>query len=121
MSTSKKSQFLLLFRHPQEGPDPTPAEMEQIMGRWVAWMKGLKARGQFVGADRLEDAGKVVRGAAGSRVTDGPFAETKEVVGGFVVVAADNLAQAVEFSRGCPGLDHGTVIEVRPIEQLPPI
>ena len=121
MSTSAKSQFLLLFRHPSEGPDPTPEEMQQIMGRWVAWMKGMKAKGQFVGADRLDDGGKVVRGPGGKSVTDGPFAETKEIVGGYVIVAADSLAQAVELSRGCPGLDNGTIIEVRPIEQLPPI
>jgi hypothetical protein len=118
MSISKKPQFLLLFRHPNEAPDPTPEEMEQIMGRWVAWMRGMKAQGQFVAADRLEDGGKVLRGAA---MTDGPFAESKEIVGGFIVVSADTLAQAAEIARGCPGLPTGTIVEVRPIEDLPEI
>jgi hypothetical protein len=54
-------------------------------------------------------------------VTDGPYAEAKETVGGYVVIAADNLAQAVEIAKGCPGLDYETLVEVRPIEKLPPI
>jgi len=118
MSTSNKSQFLLLFRHPNEAPDPSPEEMQQIFGKWMAWMKGLKAQGHFVAADRLDDGGKVLRGTS---VTDGPFAEAKEIVGGFVIVAADHLAHAAELARGCPGLAGGTVVEVRPIEDLPPI
>ena len=118
MSTSKKSQFLLLFRHPSDGPDPSPEEMQQIFGKWMAWMKGMKAKGQFVAADRLEDGGKVLRGTT---VTDGPFAESKEIVGGFVIVGADSLAEATEIGRGCPGLPMGTIVEVRPIEPPPPV
>jgi hypothetical protein len=121
MSTAKKSQFLLLFRHPQDGPDPSPEEMQQIFGQWMAWMKGMKAKGQFVVADRLEDGGKVLRGPAGSTVTDGPFAESKEIVGGFVIVTADSLADASAIARGCPGFAYGTIVEVRPIEDLPAI
>jgi hypothetical protein len=116
---SKKSQFLLLFRHAQAGPDPTPEEMQQIFGRWMEWMKGMNAQGVFAGANRLEDTGKVLRGPRGSSVTDGPFAESKEIVGGYVLLTADNLKQAVEIARGCPGLDHETIVEVRPVEPLP--
>ena len=121
MSTSQKSQFLLLFRHPSDGPDPSPDEMQQIFGQWMAWMKGMKAKGQFVTADRLEDGGKVLRGPTGSTMTDGPFAESKEIVGGFVIVTADHLAQASEIARGCPGFAMGTIVEVRPIEDLPEV
>ena len=116
---SNKSQFLLLFRHSQEGPDPTPAEMEQIMGRWMAWMKGMGAKDVFAGANRLQETGKVLRGPGGKALTDGPFAEAKEVVGGYVMVTAENYAQAVELARGCPGLDMGTIVEVREVEPLP--
>ena len=116
---NQKSQFLLLFRHSQEGPDPTPAEMEQIMGRWMAWMKGLGAKGHFAGANRLQETGKVLRGPGGKSVTDGPFAEAKEIIGGYVMVTAANYAQAVELARGCPGLDMGTFVEVREVELLP--
>ncbi len=120
MSTqTKKSQFLLLFRHPQEGPDPTPQEMEQMMGRWMAWMKGMSAKGVFAGANRLQDTGKVLRGPQGASVTDGPFVESKELVGGYIMIMADNYAQAVEIARGCPGLDNETIVEVREVEPLP--
>jgi hypothetical protein len=120
MSTTEKTQFLLLFRHSVEGPDPTPEEMQQIFGKWMAWLKGIKSKGQYVGGDRLHDAGKVLRPRGGS-VTDGPYAEAKETVGGYVIVLADNLAHAAEIAKGCPGLEDETIVEVRPLEQLPPI
>lgn len=118
-NTAQKPQFLLLFRHEMEGPDPSPEEMQQIFGRWMEWMKGMGARGEFAGANRLEDTGKVLTGPKGSTVTDGPYIEAKEVVGGYVIVSADNIDQAVEIARGCPGLDTETIVEVRPVEPLP--
>ena len=120
MSTAAQSaQFLLLFRHSQEGPDPTPAEMEQIMGKWMAWLKGMGARGQMVGANRLQETGCVLRGP-GAEMSDGPFAEAKEIVGGYVLVNAPDLAAATAIARGCPGLAMSTtIVEVRPVEPLP--
>lgn len=120
MSNPEKPQFLLIFRSPQAGPDPTPEEMQQIFGKWMAWMKGMKAKGQYVGGDRLDESGKVLR-PRGSSVTDGPYAEAKETVGGYIIVSADTLAQAAEIAKGCPGLEGETIVEVRPIEKLPPI
>ncbi len=121
-SATPSPQFLLLFRHSPEGPDPTPAEMEQIMGKWMAWMKGMGARGELAGANRLQDSGRVIRGPGGKTVTDGPFAEAKEIVGGYILVQARDLAAATVIARGCPGLDHGdTIVEIRPVEPLPPL
>ncbi len=119
MSTTEKPQFLLLFRNSQSGPDPTPEEMQQIFGKWMAWMKAMKAKGQYVGGDRLDDAGKVLR--TSKAVTDGPYVEAKETVGGYIIVSADTLAQAADIAKGCPGFEYGTIVEVRPIEKLPPI
>ncbi len=123
MSTeSKATQFLLLFRHSKEGPEPTPEELQQIFRRWVAWMKGMKARGEFAGADRLLDTGAVLRGPQGASLTDGPFVEAKEVVGGYVLINAPSLPAAIAIARGCPGLaTNSTIVEVRPIEPLPAI
>jgi hypothetical protein len=120
MSNTEKSQFLLIFRSPNDGPDPTPEEMQQIFGKWMAWMKGMKAKGQYVAGDRLDESGKVLRPGKSS-VTDGPYVEAKETVGGYIILMADNLAQAAEIAKGCPGLDGQTIVEVRPIEKLPPI
>ena len=121
MSNPPTTNYLFVFRHPAAGPEPTPAEMQQIFGKWMAWMKGMKAKGQYIAGDRLDDGGKVVRNPRGATVTDGPFAEAKEIVGGYVIVAAPSLAAAADLAKGCPGLDNGTIVEVRPIEPLPPI
>jgi hypothetical protein len=120
MSNTEKPQFLLVFRSPNEGPDPTPEEMQQIFGKWMAWMKGMKAKGQYVAGARLEESGKVLHPGKSS-VTDGPYVEAKETVGGYIILSADNLAQAAEIAKGCPGLDAQTIVEIRPIENLPPI
>ena len=70
------------------------------MGKWMAWMKGMGARGQFAGANRLQDTGRVLRGPGGKDVTDGPFAESKEIVGGYILVTAPDLAAATVIARG---------------------
>jgi hypothetical protein len=119
MSTSKKSDFLLLFRHLKDGPDLSPEEMQQTFGRWRDWLKGMKEKGQLTIVAKLQEGGQVRSGATGSSVTDGPFAESKEIVGGLAVVQADSLAQASEIARGCPGFAMGSVVEIRPIEDLP--
>jgi hypothetical protein len=121
MNKSKKSEFLLVFRQPQDEPDPTPEEMEKILSRWMDWMKSMNSRGEMRGVNRLQDTGKVLRGVRGAKVTDGPFVESKEVVGGYILIAADDLAQATEIARGCPGLDRNTIVEIRPVEPLPSV
>lgn len=122
MSNPTTSHYLLLFRHPQDGPEPTPAEMERILGQWMAWMKSMKTKGQFVGANRLEETGAVIRPLPGAAVSDGPFIEAKEIVGGYIIVAAASLAEAIEIGKGCPGIASGaTIVEVRPVEPLPPL
>jgi len=115
---SNKSQFLLLLRQPHAGPHPTPEEMQQIMGRFMEWMQGMSAKGIVAGTNGLEDTGKVLRGSRGASVTDGPFAESKEVVGGYVLISADSLSHAVEIARDCPGLDYRMAVEVRPVKLM---
>jgi len=117
MSTSSnKSPFLFVFRSPQNQPDPTPEEMQKIFGSWMAWVKGLKDQGIYVAGEPLEEAGKVLRGPRGKSLTDGPFAESKEIVGGYLIVHADSLDAATTIACDCPGLSHGGTVEVRPID-----
>jgi hypothetical protein len=112
MKQPAHAHYLLLLRH--SGTMPTPAELEKIMAKFKTWMDGIKARGEFVATSGLEFTGKVVR--TGGIVSDGPFAEAKEVVGGFVIVAARSLEHATEIARACPGLEQpGTTVEVRPV------
>lgn len=116
MSTPPTSQYLLLLRH--GGTPPPPAELAQIMAKFKTWMDGIKARGEFVATNGLEFTGKVLR--TGGAVSDGPFIEAKEMVGGYIVVAARDLDHAIEIARDCPGLQRpGTNVEVRPIASRP--
>lgn len=112
MSTPDKAQFILLFSDRVDSPDPSPEEMQQIMGKWMGWLQGLKTQGVYVAGNRLEDGRKVIRG---SKFTDGPFVESKEVVSGYIVVLAQDLAQAEKIGQGCPGLEYSTTVEVRPM------
>ena len=107
------SEFLFLYRGAE--PSRTPAEMQQQMQRWGSWMKNLSEKGHIKNPGHpLERAGKVVRKG---NVTDGPFAE-KDVVGGYTLVEAKDLAHAVELSAGCPIHEYGGMVEVRPIMQM---
>jgi hypothetical protein len=112
-----KPQFLLLLRQPNTGPAPTADEMRQIMDRFGEWMAGLSARGMVVGTNGLETTGTVLRGPRGASTTDGPFAESKEIIGGYVLITADDFEAAVEAARDCPGLDYRMAVEVRPVKQ----
>ena len=113
---SNKSQFMLLLRQPSEGPHPTPEEMQKIMARFMEWMKGMGAQGILVASNGLDDTGKVLRGPQGASMSDGPYPEAKEIVGGYVLITADNIGQAVAIARDCPGLDYRMAVEVRPVK-----
>ena len=116
MSHTSTGHYLLLLRH--YGTMPAPAELEKIMAKFKIWMDGIKARGEFVATNGLQFTGKVLR--TGGKISDGPFVEAKEIVGGYVIVAAASLEHAMEIAQGCPGLQQpGTTVEVRPIQSCP--
>jgi hypothetical protein len=110
------NEFVFLYRG---GERPASAEQgQQVLQKWMAWFKDLADKGHVVDRGQpLERSGKVVRGGAKS-VTDGPFAETKDVVGGYTLIKADDLAHAVELAKGCPILQRGGDVEVRPVMKL---
>lgn len=108
------SQFTYLFR----GRDVTSSadQMQKTMQKWVVWFKELEAAGRLKDPGHpLENRGMTVTGK--QIVNDGPYAETKDVVGGFIVIEADDLKHAAELAKGCPILQVGGSVEVRPIER----
>lgn len=108
--------FLYLYRGGRRGQ--TPEESDKIMQKWLGWMKGLTDSGNLKDPGQpLEAEGKVV-GDNGRTITDGPFAEAKDLVGGFTLVQADTLARAAELARDCPILEVGGSVEVRPIMRM---
>ena len=110
------SEFTYLFR----GRDvaASPEQMQKTTQKWVAWFKDLGAKGHLKNPGHpLENTGKVVAGKQ-KAVSDGPYAEAKDVVGGYIVVEASDLHQAVELSKECPILDVGGSVEVRPNQKI---
>ena len=110
------SQFLFLFRHPVGAPDPSPEEMQKSFEKWMGWINGLKSTGACLASGRLTDEAHVLRGKRAPKTTDGPFVEGKEVIGGYLVVTARDLAAASEMAEQCPGLEGIYSVEVRPIQ-----
>ena len=115
------SQFLYLYRSTdvqRQQAMGTPESAQQSMQKWVRWMQELDAKGHLKDRGQpLDRAGKVVRGTQKS-VTDGPYTEAKDLVGGYTLIEARDLAQATELSRGCPALEIGGSVEVRPVREI---
>ena len=107
-------EFLLLFRsHEADRKNNTPEETQARMNKWQQWIGGLAQSGNMLGAQPLAPEGRVLRGTS-KKLTDGPFMEGKEVLGGYVLLKAGDYDEAVKISEGCPILDdeNGTV-EIR--------
>ena len=108
------SDFAFLYR----GRDTSASaeQMQKTMEKWRAWFKELGENGHLKDIGHpLENSGKVIKGKMKS-VIDGPFAEAKDVVGGFTLIQARDLDQAAELSLSCPILEVGGSVEVRPIQ-----
>ena len=111
------ASFMLIFRGGNAAGD-SPEQMQQHMQKWFAWFEGLTRSGVYKGQGApLEQRGKVVRGARKS-VSDGPFAEAKDLVGGYAIVEAKDLDAAVEIARGCPTYEKDGAVEVRPVRPM---
>jgi len=109
------SEFVFLYR----GGDRalSPEVVQQNMNQWVAWFKDLTAKGHMVDRGQpLDGSGKVVNST--KMVTDGPFAEAKDVIGGYTLIQAKDLAEAAELAKGCPLLARSGAVEVRPVLKM---
>lgn len=106
---------MLLFRGPHWDKGLSTNELQQAMNDVMAWFEGLSERGKIKGAQPLGGQGRVISGTDGRFVVDGPFAESKESVGGYLILQADSLGEAVEIARSMPTLRYGISVEVRPI------
>jgi hypothetical protein len=113
------SEFVYLFRASdaeRREAMGTPERAQRSLQAWLAWIRELEAKGHLKDPGQpLGHTGKVVSGKK-KVVTDGPYAEAKDVLLGFMVIEARDLAQAVELSKGCPMLDGEGSVEIRPVE-----
>lgn len=108
-------QFLLLFRGRDTAPDASPEQIQAQFQKWMDWINGLVQDGKYKGGNRLDISGKTIAGTK-KIVTDGPYMEGKEMLGGYIVVEVENYDDALAIADNCPILDGETgSVEVRKI------
>lgn len=112
----------LLFLHsePNIFDQASPEEIQAVIQKYSTWKKEMAKAGVLTGGEKLQDGtGRVLRRSGGqTSVNDGPYTESKEIIGGLFEIQAPNYEQAVAAAEGCPHLDYGT-IEIREIEPVP--
>ena len=110
--------FLLLFRSDfAKMAQISPEEMQAVMKKWMDWIGGIAARNKLADrGNRLEKTGKVLK--PDNVITDGPYTEVKESLGGYSIVKADSMEEAVEIAKGCPIFSVGGSVEVREVSVI---
>jgi hypothetical protein len=107
---NQENEFVFLFRQP--ALNHSPEKQEEIQKKWETWIGGIAAQGKIASNGlHLTPGGSVLK--SGGVVTDGPFVEIREILGGFIVVKADTMDDAVTLAHGCPAIDEGGSVEIR--------
>jgi hypothetical protein len=112
------SDYLLLFRGTNWDKELSPEQIQKVVSDWAAWFERLTQEGKCKGGHPLQNQGKFVSGKKGRTVADGPFAESKEAIGGFFYLQVANEEEAIAIAQQCPGLEYGCVVEVRPVAAM---
>ena len=108
-------EFILIFRHEDGSKIASPEQMQIWMKQTQDWIGGIAAQNKFVGGNGLPFDDSRVVGHNGV-VTNGPFGDIKETIGGYIIVKAESADEAAEFAKGCPVLQgEGNTVEVRQI------
>jgi hypothetical protein len=112
--------LLLLHQKPTRYRNLAPEEMQKILGSYVAWREALLKQNKLRGGEKLtDDGGRRLRTDGGSiSVTDGPFSESQEILGGFFMIEAANYEEIVEIARTCPHLTGEKWIEIRQVDAI---
>lgn len=119
-TTPVNNEYLLILRNTEWGHDMPVHEAQAALESMLHWVEALNQEGIFVAGQPLGPDGAVVSGST-AEITDGPFAESKEIVGGYIVVRASSLDGALKAAKRCPVLKFGVTVEVRPLLQNCPL
>jgi hypothetical protein len=112
------SEYVMLYRNTAEATAGSPDQQQQKMVKWRAWFQELQTKGELKSIGQpLEEGGRLVAGKK-KVVTDGPYAETKDLVGGYSLIEARDLDHAAKIASGCPILENGGSVEVRQVRQM---
>jgi len=117
MNTQHQEDYLLLFRGNAWLKQLSDAEVQKVTSEWMNWFEGLVQEGKCKDGHPLRDMCKLVTGKRGHIVIDGPFAESKEAIGGYFHLQVADEDEAVAIAQKCPGLGYGCVVEVRPLAE----
>ena len=112
---------MLLYRIGEWYNKLSHAELQELINQNKAWFEGLTAQGKAKPGRALERKGAIVSGVNGRIVTDGPFAESKETIGGYLVLEVEAIEEAIAIAQSSPGLAYGGSIEVRPLAEECPL
>jgi len=115
MSASNKNGYLLLSSSDEWYNNLSLEELQKVVQQNKAWVDGLVAQGKVKGGQALAREGVIVSGNNRRVVSDGPFAESKEVIGGTLLLDVATMEEAIAIAKACPSLRYNTNIEVRPI------
>jgi hypothetical protein len=114
------AQFIFLIR--SEGADfskYSAGDFQELLKKYQAWTQKLKTEGRFLAGEKLSnDRGKSLKAKAGKIIVDGPYADSKEAIGGFYIIEASDINEAVEIGKGCPSLTYGGSVEIREVDQM---
>jgi hypothetical protein len=109
------SEYMLLFRGTHWDKDLSPEELQNVMEQWAEWFDRLVQGGKIKSANPLMDEGKIVSSKRNQILADGPFAESKEAIGGYFLLQKIDFEEALEIAKQCPALKYGVIVEVRPV------
>jgi hypothetical protein len=121
MNTQNQNGYMLLYRSDEWYKRLSHAELRNLMNQNKAWIERLTAQGKAKPGRALERRGAIVSGRNGRFVTDGPFAESKEAIGGYLVLVVETMDEAIAIAQSSPGLAYGGSIEVRPVADECPL
>jgi hypothetical protein len=112
--------MLILADDPSAFRDVTPAQMEAVIAKYMAWTAKIKQDGRLLEGEKLADeGGRRIKSKAGKPVVvDGPYAESKEVVGGFYIIKAKDYDDAVSVALTCPHVEFGAYLDVRKVDEI---
>ncbi len=109
-------EFMMIFRNEKSQEKSSPEQMQAMIKLWQDWIGGIAAQGKFVATNALGFEGKTIDSKG--IVTDGPYTELKEIVGGYIIVKEKSIDEALKLSEGCPVLALGGKVEIRDVMVL---
>ena len=121
MNTQNENGHMLLFSSNEWYKELSHDEIQKVISQTKAWFERLNAQGKVKDGQALARKGAIVSGRNGRLVSDGPFAESKEAIGGYLLLDVETLEEAIEIARTNPALAYGASIEIRPVAEECPL